>query len=42
LIHGFGVALELDGVAAAGLILAAVLKADYWRSIDSLTPRPNK
>lgn len=34
LAHGFGVALELDGIAAAGLILAAVLKAGYWRSID--------
>ena len=34
LAHGFGVALELDGVALAGLILAAVLKAGYWRSID--------
>ena len=34
LAHGFGVAWELDGIATAGLILAAVLKAGYWRSID--------
>ena len=34
LAHGFGAQLELDGVALAGLILAAVLKTGYWRSID--------
>lgn len=35
LIHGFGVALEFDVVAMAGLVLAAIVKAAYWRSIDT-------
>jgi sulfite dehydrogenase (quinone) subunit SoeC len=34
LVHGFGVALELDGIALLGLALAAIIKAGYWRSIE--------
>jgi DMSO reductase anchor subunit len=35
LTHGFGVALELDGIALAGLAGAGLAKARYWRSIDA-------
>ena len=35
LTHGFGVMLNFDLVAMAGLILAAVVKAGFWRSIDA-------
>jgi len=35
LTHGFGVALEFDGIVLVLLVAAGFVKAGYWRSIDA-------